>query len=99
MKFEWDSAKEKINKRKHKVSFSDACGIFADKHMLTLFDPDHSANEERWVTTGQTLNGKILVVVHTYEEGIGGEYIRIISARKATKHEMDQYAKRRVTAK
>jgi uncharacterized protein len=96
MKFEWDTAKEKINKRKHKLSFSDACYIFTDKHMLTLFDPDHSAHEERWVTMGQARNGKIIIVVHTYcEEDNGEERVRIISARKATKREADQYVKRR----
>ena len=95
MKFEWDSEKEKANSRKHKITFSEACYVFADKYMLTLYDEEHSVNEDRWVTIGQSLNNKILVVIHTYREIKGEEAVRIISARKATNHEKEQYFERR----
>ena len=76
MKFEWDPEKEKVNRTKHKITFSEACYVFADKYMLTLYDEEHSVNEDRWVTIGQSLNNKILVVIHTYKEIKGEEYDR-----------------------
>lgn len=91
MKFEWDPAKERKNKSKHGIAFSEACYLFADRNALTIFDPDHSEEEERWITIGQTLSGGILTVVHTYRNTGNGESVRIISARKATKHEAGKY--------
>lgn len=96
MRFDWDTEKEKANRRKHKVAFTDACQIFTDKSMLTLFDGEHSHDEDRWVTIGQMGNGDIIVVVHTYRKAAGIEYVRIISARKATKKEAGQYLERRI---
>ena len=95
MKFEWDSEKEKANRQKHKISFLKACYVFADKYMLTLYDDEHSAEEDRWTTIGQSLSNRILVVVHTYRKIKDKESVRIISARKATKHEEEQYFERR----
>ena len=95
MKFEWDSEKERANRQKHKISFLEACYVFADKYMLTLYDDEHSAKEDRWTTIGQSLSNRILVVVHTYRKIKDKEAVRIISARKATKHEEKQYFKRR----
>jgi hypothetical protein len=95
MKFEWDLEKEKTNKRKHKVTFLEACYVFADKYMLTSFDDKHSEDEDRWVTIGQTPNNNILVVIHTYRKTKNKESVRIISARKATRHEEKQYFERR----
>jgi uncharacterized DUF497 family protein len=63
MKFSWDPNKEKINRRDHKVSFFDACQVFADQCLLTVYDQGHSADEERWISMGQISNGKIMVVV------------------------------------
>ncbi len=63
--------------------------------MLTLYDDEHSADEDRWTTIGQTLSNKVLVVVHTYRKIKDKESVRIISARKATKHEEEQYFERR----
>ena len=99
MKFEWDPEKEKTNKRKHNISFLESCYVFADKYILTLFDEDHSKDEDRWITIGQTPNNKILVVVHTYRKIKGKESVRIISARKATINEEKQYLERRGNAK
>ena len=95
MRFEWDTEKDKTNKRKHKVSFVEACYIFADKYMLTFFENEHSEDEDRWVTIGQLPNNKVMVVVHTFRKIKGKESVRIISARKATKQEERQYFERR----
>jgi len=95
MKFTWDEKKEVANNRKHRVNFSEACLVFADKFALNLFDDKHSEDEYRWITVGQTPGGKILVIVHTYRNIGNEEFVRIISARKATKKEMDQYFERR----
>jgi len=62
---------------------------------LTLFDDEHSENEDKWITIGQTPNNRILVVVHTLRKVADKEVVRIISARKATKKEAQQYYERR----
>ena len=95
MKFEWDIEKEKENRKKHKITFLEAGYVFADKYMLTLYDEEHSAEEDRWITIGQSLNNKVLVVIHTCRKIKGKESVRIISARKATKNEEEQYFRRR----
>jgi uncharacterized DUF497 family protein len=95
MKFAWDEQKNRSNRRKHKVNFSEACLVFADKYALNIYDVEHSRDEERWITMGQTPDGKTLVVVHTYVTIEKYEFVRIISARKATKKEMKQYFERR----
>lgn len=91
MKFEWDHHKSEINKKKHKISFENAALIFADKDSLSIYDEDHSNSEDRWITIGQIPNGSIIVVVHIYKKIDNEEFIRIISARKATKNEIEQY--------
>lgn len=94
MQFVWDPEKEKSNIRKHKITFSEACYVFADKYQLSFFDIEHSKDEDRWITTGQTPNNRILVVVHTFRKFKDKEFVRIISARKATKNEINQYVER-----
>lgn len=83
--FEWDHNKATINLDKHGVDFVDAATVFDDSNAVTIDDPDH--NEERFVTIGIDAYGRILVVVYTWR----GDFIRIISARKATKYEQKQY--------
>ncbi len=95
MKFDWNEKKEKANLQKHNVSFLEACFVFSDLYALNLFDAAHSTDEERWITIGQTLEGKTLIVAHTFRCAGGKELIRIISERKATKNEMKQYFDRR----
>ncbi|MDP2168647.1 MAG: BrnT family toxin [Thermodesulfovibrionales bacterium] len=95
MKFEWDTEKEKTNRKKHGVAFQEACYVFADKFMLTLYDERHSDAEDRWITIGQSLNNRVIVVIHTHRKTNDKDAVRIISARKATKHEEKQYLKRR----
>ena len=64
--FEWDPAKAASNLRKHNVSFKLAATVFQDPFMKSIFDRDHSEFEERWITMGQTRDGDLLVVSHTY---------------------------------
>jgi uncharacterized protein len=90
--FEWDPNKAKINFRKHKVCFEHAASVFNDSNMVSIYDPEHSENEERWVTIGIDKNGYIIVVCHTFkEESKNIVKIRIFSARKATPNEKRQY--------
>ena len=86
MGFQWDPAKARGNLRKHGVDFADAVGAFEDPLALTLDEP-HS-EEDRFLTLGLDLIGRILVVNWTWR----GEDIRLISARKATPRQRRQYA-------
>lgn len=94
MKFEWDTKKEKSNIKKHEVSFEQAAYVFSDAYSLTLFDEEHSEDEDRWILLGKSLNEIILVVVHTFKDKDGIEIVRIISARNATKKEQKIYNER-----
>lgn len=94
MKFEWDIGKETINIQKHGVSFEEASYVFADPFALNRYDGEHSDDEDRWILLGKSLNEIILIVVHTFKTDSGTEFVRIISARKATKNEKQMYYKR-----
>lgn len=86
--FEWDENKAKLNEKTHKVSFEEASTVFGDTLSLTIPDPLHSTEEEeRYVTIGMSYRQNLLVVVHCDR----GNNIRIISARKATKREREEY--------
>ena len=84
--FEWDENKAASNLEKHGVSFVEATSIFSDPLSLTIPDPLHSGDEERFVTLGRT-SDNMLVVIHTDRDGT----IRIISAREATSRERRNY--------
>ena len=86
---EWDNQKAKRNLSKHKVFFEEAATIFGDTLSLTIEDPLHSDDEERFVTIGESIQRRLLVVVHTER----GDNIRIISARLAMPHERKTYEK------
>ena len=86
MKIVWDPNKAKINFNKHKVRFSDAESVLFDPYALTIEDTT-SEREQRHITTGMNLLGRILVVVFVYR----GNGIRLISARRATKKERQHY--------
>jgi len=88
MHFEWDPAKAKANKRKHGLSFEEAETVFFDENALVIPDPDHSQAEDRFIILGLSRNLRELVVCHCYR---GDDLIRIISARKADKDEIDDY--------
>lgn len=85
--FEWDPLKAAENLRKHRVSFEEAATIFFDPFALTIPDPDHSSSEDRFVTIGQSIKLRVLVVIHTDRK----QRIRLISARKATARERGYY--------
>ena len=90
--FEWDPAKATSNYKKHGITFERAATIFNDPKALTVFDEEHSGEEDRWVTVGLDVNTLYVVVSHTYREKNDRiAYVRIISARKATKKEIRQY--------
>ena len=89
MEFEWDPKKAAINLRKHKVSFEEAATVFGDPLSITVPDPDHSWEEDRYLTVGMSERGRLLIVAHTEEEG--GRRIRIISARELTPRERRDY--------
>ena len=87
IEFEWDRSKAEENLRKHHVDFSDAATIFRDPLGITIFDPHHSQDEDRYITIGKSLGGRQLIVAHTDR----GEGIRIISARELTSAERKAY--------
>jgi len=90
--FEWDPTKETTNIRKHKVSFRKAATVFHDPNQLSIYDETHSNYEERWITLGLDSDGVLRIVVHTFRHMNENMYkIRIISARKATSQEREQY--------
>jgi uncharacterized protein len=85
MEFEWDESKQTSNLRKHGINFSDVPTVF-DGLIVTVEDDRFDYGEERFVTFG-LLQGQVVAIVHTESE----DYIRIISARKATKYERENY--------
>ncbi len=90
--FDWDPAKEVVNIRKHQVNFRRAATIFRDPNQLSVFDDEHSNEEDRWITLGVDSGGILRLVVHTYKQlNQATVEIRIISARKATANELKQY--------
>lgn len=87
--FEWDDAKNEINKSKHGVSFEEAKTVFYDECSIIEDDTEHSEGEDRFTILGVSRYANLLLVCHCYRES--GNVIRIISARKATKSEMQIY--------
>ncbi|MEO6589571.1 MAG: BrnT family toxin [Pyrinomonadaceae bacterium] len=92
--FDWDIKKAKSNLLKHEISFERATNVFRDPNALSIPDDEHSETEERWLTIAIDNNGILLVVSHTFVEASEIVVkIRIISVRKATKAEVNQYEK------
>lgn len=87
--FDWDARKNSANEKKHGVSFAEAQTAFSDEHGLLLDDPDHSDDEDRFVLLGMSSSARVLIVCHCYRTD--GGVIRIISARKADRHEQADY--------
>jgi uncharacterized DUF497 family protein len=86
--FEWNPEKAKANLQKHAVDFEEASTIFDDPQFITFLDEEHSAaDEERYITIGLSNKNRLLMVAHTERN----DNIRIISVRKATKHEEEFY--------
>jgi uncharacterized DUF497 family protein len=89
--FEWDEDKARRNRRKHGVGFEDAVRVFDDPYALVEQDRVESG-EPRWQTIGLVGGVVLLLVAHTVREEVGGEVIRIVSARRANKKERNRYA-------
>ncbi len=83
--FEWDEEKNRINKRKHHISFETAANVFFDENCIIKFDYEHSDKEDRWQIIGKV--NDILFVIYTER----GDKTRIISARRADKDERREY--------
>jgi uncharacterized DUF497 family protein len=89
VEFEWDDVKAESNLKKHGVSFEEGATIFNDPKIATVFDPDHTEDEDRYISIGTSIQGSLLVIIHTERE----ERIRLISCRKATNAERKAYEK------
>lgn len=87
MEFEWEPEKAARNLRKHKVTFSEAASVFGDSLSITVADPDHSVDEERFITVGLSSRHRWLMVAHTER----GDRLRILSARELTRSERRTY--------
>ena len=87
MNFEWDPQKDAVNQRKHGIDFRQASTVFGDQFALTISDPDHSVEEQRFLTTGYSSSQRLIMVAHTDSE----DRIRIISARDVTPAERRMY--------
>ena len=85
--FEWDPAKDEANRKKHGVSFRESISAFMDPLSITIPDPDHSADEKRFLLLGENHKGQLLVASHTDRQ----DRIRIISVRKADRRERRKY--------
>ena len=88
MNYEWDEDKNKSNKIKHGVSFEEAKFVFDDENAISWYDDFHSDDEERFILVGLSIKYRELTVCHCYRRE---DTIRIISARKATKTEIELY--------
>ena len=89
LKFEWDAKKARENIKKHGVSFEEASTVFGDLLALTIYDPLHSEEEDRFVTLGESEKRRLIVVSFTDRD----DRIRIISVRVATRRERKDYEK------
>ncbi|PLX32417.1 MAG: hypothetical protein C0600_02670 [Ignavibacteria bacterium] len=89
LRFEWDERKNQENQRKHGVSFEEAQSVFYDYQAVEFFDEAHTESEERFLLLGISAKLRLLLVCHCIREG--GDVIRIISARKATRNEQREY--------
>ena len=86
--FIWDDNKNKLNTKKHGISFMEALTVFADTNAMVSADTEHSEREDRFIILGLSKRPRLLVVCHCYREN---DTIRIISARKANTIERELY--------
>lgn len=87
MEFESDPHKAEYNLRKHKVSFSEAATVFGDPLGMTITDPSHSLDENRFLTIGRSEQNRLLIISHVDKN----ERVRLISARYLTRSERRAY--------
>jgi uncharacterized DUF497 family protein len=91
--FTWDERKSTANARKHGVTFEEAKSSFSDEYAQEYYDPDHSADGDRFLLLGLSAQLRVLVVCHCFRES--ETLIRIVSARKADRQEQQDYWSRR----
>ena len=89
LRFEWDAHKNRLNVRRHRVSFEEASTAFYDDAAILIDDPEHSEAEDRFVLLGLSTRFRLLVIPHSYSKG--GNVIRIISAWKADRRDSLDY--------
>jgi uncharacterized DUF497 family protein len=87
LSFEWDEEKAKANLKKHGVGLDEATTVFTDPFSITIHDPEHSADEQRYIDIGSSDKSRVQLVVYTER----GSTIRIVSCRKATPSERKLY--------
>lgn len=87
IKFAWDSEKAVSNKKKHHVTFEEAASVFVDPLAAIFGDEAHSDDEQREIIVGHSAAKRLLLVCFAERDGL----IRIISARRATKRERQDY--------
>jgi uncharacterized protein len=85
MAYQWNPEKAAANLRKHGINFADAVSVFSDNLAITI--PDERFDEERFVTIGMDAFARVLVIVYILQS----DEMRLISARKATRQERQQY--------
>jgi len=85
--FEWDAHKARANLRKHGVDFAGAVAVFEDDRAVTIRDEISAVDEQRYLSLGRDVRGRILVVAYTWR----GNRIRLFSARRATTTERREY--------
>ena len=85
--FEWDPTKARTSLRKHRVSFHEAATVLRDPLGITIYNPDHSEEEDRYIIIGTSDGQRLLMVSHTDR----GDRVRIISARELTRAEREAY--------
>lgn len=84
---EWDENKSLLNQKKHRLSFEGAATIFSDPFEIAIDDPDHAFEEPRFVSIGESLRRRLLLVSYTER----GHKIRIINTRPPTRRERRAY--------
>ena len=89
LRFEWDERKNRENQRKHGVSFEEARSVFYDQQAVEFYDDSHGDIEDRFLLLGVSGRLRVLMVCHCLRQA--GNVIRIISARKATRNEQNEY--------
>lgn len=94
MKFDWNDNKAVQNIGKHKVTFQEATTVFDDPYFVVLTDDDHSFDELRYWIIGESIEGRVLLVVYTERHNLTW----IISARQATKQEKEVYEEEKLNS-
>ena len=89
--FEWDPVKADSNVQEHGVTFDEASTVFGDPLSLLMPDPEHSVGEQRYLLLGLSNRQRLLVVAFAERP----PRTRLISARRATRHELRQYEEER----